>query len=448
MKIRSGIWVLSLLGMGWLWVILAQPAVASGTFSISQTFPANNASGVPVTLVGAVYHPDFGWSNQSVSLKLSGLPSSDCSLRSSSVTAQVSRLLSANPNDDQFYALTSPGFGKKDGDWWLSLSSPISGFELLPYTSYSLQLTGGSNGVLINCAGQDYMMNQSLSLTFTTGADTVAPQIMGPQARATATGATISWETFQAANGQVAYGPTAPTSQTGQSAVGKLHQIQLDHLSPGTTYAYQIRSRDAAGNLGTSEGHFTTVGLGEIKVVDIADMAATIRWTSNQPTDSLVELGTTAAYGDRQGNGGQLTNHSLRLVGLKPNQTYHFRVVATNSNGTSTFGDNVFTTLAFPAVAGKAQSAEGPTASTDNIKLFPQVPFAPPLVLGASSAASAVSDGFTVGRNLLTGKASPADHGWLIIFWIMPVILLTLIAVVWWRIRKQSTPSRPSQAGS
>jgi phosphodiesterase/alkaline phosphatase D-like protein len=271
---------------------------------------------------------------------------------------------------------------------------------------------------------------------------------MGPQVQATSTGAVVSWETFQAAGGQVAYGLTAPTNLTGQSSIGKLHQIQLDHLSPGTTYAYQIQSRDAAGNLGTSEGHFTTVGLGEVKVTDIADMAATIRWSSNQPTDSLVELGTTIAYGDRQGNGGQLTNHSLRLVGLKPNQTYHFRIIATNSNGTSVFGDNIFTTLAFPAIAGSNQTPEELSASTDNIKLWPEVPFAQPLVLGASSAATALSDGFTVGRNLLTGKASPSGQSWMIIVWLVPLILVGLIAIVWWKVRKQPPTADSPQSGS
>lgn len=432
--------------------LLATPVSADGTFSISQSFPVNgagiggNPSVVPVNLIGPGYLPPagVGYANQSISLSLSGLPSNGCSLDNSSVNAQTSRLLSSNPNDSQ-YALTNPAFGRHASGWWLAVRSAVDGFELLSNTIYTLHVSGGINGIVVKCANQNYYLNQpDVAISFQTGSDTVAPSIMGPYVNATNTTATINWETFQAASGQVAYGQTVLNATANQSGFSKLHQVYLSQLNPGTTYNYQIRSTDAAGNKGTYNGQFTTVGLGEIKVTDVTDMAATIKWITNQPTDTLVEFGQTTGYGDRQGNGGQITNHSLRLVGLQPDHTYHFRVVATNSSGSSTFGDNTFTTLASPSVAGTSSTSEGANSSDENIKLFPQVPLVEPLVLGASNAASAVSDGITVGRNLLSGKALPAQsNGWLVIAWILPILLLIIIGVLWWIVRRQARQTVP-----
>jgi hypothetical protein len=167
-------------------------------------------------------------------------------------------------------------------------------------------------------------------------------------------------------------------------------------------------------------------------------MSATIHWTSNQATDTIIEFGTNQNYGDQQGNGGQITNHTLKLVGLKPETTYHFRIVATNNNGTSTFGDNQFTTKALPAGAQQG-SVEGISTSDDNIKMFPQVNFQP-MVLGASNAATAITNGFTIGKNLLAGRALPVEASTgrqiLILVWLVPLVLIAGIAFVGWRLRR------------
>src|SRR5690606_1356345 len=59
------------------------------------------------------------------------------------------------------------------------------------------------------------------------------------------------------------------------------------------------------------------------------------------------EWGTTAAYGTTSplatvGPGS--TRLAYDLNGLQPNTTYHFRLVASNSNGTDRGGDRTFTT--------------------------------------------------------------------------------------------------------
>jgi hypothetical protein len=241
------------------------------------------------------------------------------------------------------------------------------------------------------------------------------------------------------------YGLSTLNQTASQSGMVTLHSVTSQNLQPGTTYAYQIQSRDAAGNVATSDGHFTTVGLGEVGVTDITDMAATIYWTSNQPTDTIIEYGLTDQYGNRQGNGGQLINHTWRLVGLAPQTTYHFRIIATNSNGSSTFGDNFFTTGTSTAVSGGSNGQTGGASiSNDNIKLFPQISFEP-LVLGASRAAAVASNTMAIGHNLLTGTTDDAQKsgwiGWLL--WLLPLILLLIIAGIWWQVRRLSRQATP-----
>jgi hypothetical protein len=73
---------------------------------------------------------------------------------------------------------------------------------------------------------------------------------------------------------------------------------------------------------------------------------------NNSATTYRFEYGLTAAYGSSapipDGNAGAGANSQVyteALAGLAPQTTYHFRVVATNANGTTRSSDKTFTTL-------------------------------------------------------------------------------------------------------
>jgi hypothetical protein len=79
----------------------------------------------------------------------------------------------------------------------------------------------------------------------------------------TANGATITWTTSIAADTQVDYGATAAYGSTTalQAPLVTAHSQVLTGLSPGTTYHYRVRSRDAAGVLALSGDQvFSTSG--------------------------------------------------------------------------------------------------------------------------------------------------------------------------------------------
>ncbi len=74
---------------------------------------------------------------------------------------------------------------------------------------------------------------------------------------------------------------------------------------------------------------------------------ATVSWTTNEASDTLVEYGTTTLYGNSTGaNPTLVTNHSVALTGLKSGTTYHYRVTSKDAAGNpATSSDYTFTTL-------------------------------------------------------------------------------------------------------
>ena len=100
------------------------------------------------------------------------------------------------------------------------------------------------------------------STTTTPVPDTRAPAISSVATSGVgATSATVSWTTDEAATTQVAYGTTTGYGRTTttQTTRTTAHSQVLSGLVAGTTYHYQVRSSDAAGNAAASADRtFTT----------------------------------------------------------------------------------------------------------------------------------------------------------------------------------------------
>jgi GH35 family endo-1,4-beta-xylanase len=75
----------------------------------------------------------------------------------------------------------------------------------------------------------------------------------------------------------------------------------------------------------------------------------TIYWTTDQPSDSTVNYGTTTGYGSSTNNSALVTNHFVTLTGLSPNTLYHYSVTSRSYSGSSTPTlDSVFTSYGTP----------------------------------------------------------------------------------------------------
>ena len=161
--------------------------------------------------------------------------------------------------------------------------------------------------------------------------------------------ATITWTTNLPADSQVEYGPTASYGSTTVLDPEEVtsHSQTLTGLTPGTVYHYRVRSSTAGETSYSGDYTFTTDGppvISNVACISTAPDVAIINWTTDTPSDSRVNYGTTTSYGQTASNSLQLTSHSILIYPLTGNTEYHFQCVSTNGNGTTSTGDYTFTT--------------------------------------------------------------------------------------------------------
>jgi hypothetical protein len=85
--------------------------------------------------------------------------------------------------------------------------------------------------------------------------------------------------------------------------------------------------------------------ISNLQATQITSSAARITWTTDKPTTSLVNYGTTSAYGSSAQDPALVTSHSISLAGLSANTQYHFNVQSTDvAANTTSSSDSAFTT--------------------------------------------------------------------------------------------------------
>ena len=179
------------------------------------------------------------------------------------------------------------------------------------------------------------------------------------------------------------YGSSTPagTLSAGGSAVGV--SAQLTGLAPGTTYHYRLAASNAAGSADGTDRTFTT-STGPPSAVSgrassITEVSARITGTLGSgglQTAYHFDWGRTTKYGSSTKRAtlvasGPAGAVSAGLVRLRPGTTYHYRLVASNADGTRYGADRKFTTLPRLAVAlmGVPQSAKIATVEMQGIGL-------------------------------------------------------------------------------
>jgi hypothetical protein len=129
--------------------------------------------------------------------------------------------------------------------------------------------------------------------------------------------------------------------------------LPVEGLPAGHTFHYRVF---ASNGRGTSEGQdmtFRTTAAPEIsgtQATDLTGSSATLNARIDpvgSDTNYRFEYGSTASYGrvvpvPDKDIGTSVQEVSQRISGLEPNQTYHFRVTATNQRGTTVSPDATF----------------------------------------------------------------------------------------------------------
>ena len=273
-------------------------------------------------------------------------------------------------SDGQVDYGTSTGYGMATAVYPSRLTShsvPLSG--LTPSTLYHYRVKSR------DAAGN---LATSTDFTFTTAADTAAPTVSSVSASSiNPSGATIGWKTDEASDSQVDYGTTTGygSSTTLNSRLVTTHSVPLAGLNASTLYHYQVKSRDASGNLATSADFtFTTAAdttpptISSVNSSSITESGANISWATGEASDTQVDYGTTTGYGSSTTLDTSLvTSHSTTLSGLTASTLYHYRVRSRDAAGNlATSADFTLTTLAgnsdcAPASVRCVASTPGPT---------------------------------------------------------------------------------------
>ncbi len=164
---------------------------------------------------------------------------------------------------------------------------------------------------------------------------------------------TITWTTDTDSDSMVAYGLDDTYGSTiSDATMGTSHSVTLTGLTENTTYHFQVSSTDASATMTSgSDMTFTTSMaavlpiVSNVQVIDIAGTSATITWSTDIASDSMISFGLDESYGSTASDAAMVTEHSVVVSGLSAETLYHFVVSSTDAEGDMGMGvDGTFTT--------------------------------------------------------------------------------------------------------
>ncbi len=96
----------------------------------------------------------------------------------------------------------------------------------------------------------------------------------------------------------------------------------------------------------------TAPAISAVTAVPAADGTATVTWSTDEPSDSRVDYGTSpTALTQNASDAAMVTAHSVRLTGLTPGTTYHYRVRSADASGNAATAPSTPASFAIPVTA-------------------------------------------------------------------------------------------------
>lgn len=168
-----------------------------------------------------------------------------------------------------------------------------------------------------------------------------------------------------------AYGTRTEEASAGSGDVFEGVSIHLENLEPGTVYHFRLVATNAHGTTFGRDSEFETHGgiasVDTLPAAGIGYRSAAFRGTiygKEVATTYSFDYGTTTSYGQQtpewKARGEEHAEiNEADVTGLTPGTVYHYRIVATNSYGTSYGADQTFSTGTEPVVETDAPTAVG-----------------------------------------------------------------------------------------
>jgi hypothetical protein len=164
------------------------------------------------------------------------------------------------------------------------------------------------------------------------------------------------------------YGTKTAAKSIGSGRSSMNVSVTAAGLAPSVAYHVRVIATNAGGTSSGSDQTFTTTGPPIVRsgsAAGIGSNGATLTGSvdpSGHSTQWYFQYGPSTSYGlvapAHSASSGGVRSVSETVSGLTPGKTYHFRLVGTNSSGTSSSADATFTT---------AGSAVTLTASTTTV---------------------------------------------------------------------------------
>jgi hypothetical protein len=226
-----------------------------------------------------------------------------------------------------------------------------------------------------NCGAEGTVVSESPTGKFTTAATLVG----GPTVSdVTTKKAKIQWSTDRNSDSKIAIGTQSGNyspSEVGNSTQVSDHTINLDNLSPGTTYYFKAKWTDEDGNTGTSqEQTFTTSPAPSIKEVvasNISLSGATVEFTVKGASKALIYYGPSESFGGLKevNTSSEESRYQVVLDGLTDGTKYYYMVSTVDKEGAEYRGNIAsFTTPPRPKISNlRFQPVDGEPTSTQRI---------------------------------------------------------------------------------
>jgi hypothetical protein len=279
-----------------------------------------------------------------------------------------------NPNGAEtkyyFEYGTTESYGSKtaeastgSGESNVEESKAVTGLTL--GTTYDFRITA------TNSEGTTHGANQKVTPSGRPSAETKAATLVG-QTDATLNG-TVNPKGAETKY-YFEYGPTTSygTKTAEVSAGSGISSVEeskaISGLAGGTVYHFRIVVRNTDGTTDGSDQEFKTLGpFAETKpATSVGETVATLNGIVNPDgleTKYYFEYGTSESYGSKTveastGSGTSNVEESKAITGLAAETTYHFRIVATNSKGTTDGSDQVFMTPPYWSIQSTPNPSE------------------------------------------------------------------------------------------